>query len=44
MELIDLEKRRNQRKPGTSLLVMLELDHFKPIIDTTGHAAGDSVL
>ena len=33
-------------QPGTrpASLVMLDLDHFKPINDTAGHAAGDAML
>jgi two-component system cell cycle response regulator len=42
--ILDLEVKRSQRKNHPTSLVMLDLDDFKSMNDTRGHAAGDLIL
>ncbi|MDR3087815.1 MAG: diguanylate cyclase, partial [Azoarcus sp.] len=43
-EDIERERARLARYPGEAAVLMIDIDHFKQINDTYGHAAGDAML
>jgi len=43
-EILTRELKRAQRESTTLSVVMADLDHFKQVNDSLGHAAGDAVL
>jgi diguanylate cyclase (GGDEF)-like protein len=43
-ELFEIELQRVKRYGGDVALILFDIDHFKTINDTCGHAAGDTVL
>lgn len=43
-DILTRELKRARRESSTLALIMADLDHFKQVNDTLGHAAGDGVL
>lgn len=44
LELAGREIARTRRDGGTLAVLMIDIDHFKAVNDTHGHAAGDAVI
>lgn len=43
-EHIERERARLSRYPGEAAILMIDIDHFKQVNDSHGHAAGDAML
>ncbi len=44
LQYLEMEVTRSERHDAETSIIMVDLDHFKNINDTCGHAAGDTVL
>ena len=44
LEILERELLRSQRRGGSVGVIMADVDHFKAVNDSRGHAAGDQVL
>jgi two-component system cell cycle response regulator len=44
IEQMEMERARAERAGYSTALLLLDIDHFKKVNDTMGHAAGDAIL